>query len=56
MSFVVSLIGFMILLGGLNWGAVEAGVPHLYIGIGSMFVLVVGILSAVSGALSKELS
>jgi len=31
MSFVLYLIGFLIFLAGLAWGASVAGVPSLYI-------------------------
>lgn len=43
------MIGFLIFLGGLVWGAVVAGVPHLYIGIGSLIILGIGIFSQVHG-------
>jgi hypothetical protein len=39
---------------GVIWGAVEAGVPHLYIGIGALIFLGIGIFSAVSRTRSKD--
>lgn len=54
MSFALYMVGFVIFLGGLIWGAVEAGVPHLYIGIGSLIFLGIGIFSAVSRTRSKD--
>jgi len=41
-------------LGGVIWGAVVAGVPHLYIGIGALIFLGIGISSTVSGTRSKD--
>jgi hypothetical protein len=54
MSFALYMIGFVIFLGGLIWGAVEAGIPTLYIGIGTLIILGVGIFSAVSRTRSKD--
>ncbi|EJL79977.1 hypothetical protein ACCC97_01545 [Variovorax sp. Varisp85] len=54
MSFVLYLIGFLIFLAGLAWGASVAGVPSLYIGIGVVILLGIGIFSAVSRTRSKD--
>lgn len=54
MSFALYMIGFIIFLGGVIWGAVVAGVPQLYIGIGALILLGVGIFSAVSKTRSKD--
>jgi hypothetical protein len=54
MSFALYMIGFIIFLGGVIWGAVVAGVPHLYIGIGALIFLGIGIFSAVSRTRSKD--
>lgn len=54
MSFALYMVGFVIFLGGLVWGAVEAGIPHLYIGIGTLIVLGIGIFSAVGRTRSKD--
>jgi hypothetical protein len=56
MSFALYMIGFLIFLGGLIWGAFEAGVPHLYIGIGTLIILGIGIFSAVGHTRSKDAS
>jgi len=48
------LIGFLIFLAGLAWGASVAGVPSLYIGIGVVILLGIGIFSAVSRTRSKD--
>jgi hypothetical protein len=54
MSFALYMVGFLIFLGGVIWGAVVAGVPHLYIGIGALIVLGIGIFSAVSKTRGKD--
>ncbi|MBC7598922.1 MAG: hypothetical protein H7238_07860 [Polaromonas sp.] len=54
MSFVLYMVGFAIFLGGLIWGAFEAGVPSMYIGIGSLVILGIGIFSAVGRTRSKD--
>ncbi|KQW54537.1 hypothetical protein [Variovorax sp. Root411] len=54
MSFALYLIGFLIFLGGVAWGASVAGVPSLYIGIGLVILLGIGIFSAVSRTRSKD--
>jgi hypothetical protein len=54
MSFVLYMIGFLIFLAGLAWGASVAGVPTLYIGIGALIFLGIGIFSAVSRTRSKD--
>jgi hypothetical protein len=52
------MIGFLMFLGGVVCGAVEAGAPHLYIGIGigigSLIILGIGIFSAVGRTRSKD--
>ena len=54
MSFALYMIGFLIFLGGLAWGAPVAGVPTLYIGIGALILLGIGIFSAVGRTRSKD--
>ncbi|GAA4355685.1 hypothetical protein GCM10023165_48090 [Variovorax defluvii] len=54
MSFVLYMIGFAIFLAGLAWGASVAGVPPLYIGIGALILLGIGIFSAVGRTRSKD--
>lgn len=54
MSFALYMIGFVIFLGGLIWGASVAGVPSLYIGIGAVILLGIGVFSAVSRTRGKD--
>ena len=54
MSFALYLVGFIILIAGLVWAATTAGVPQLYITIGVVILLGIGIISAVSRTRSKD--
>ena len=54
MSFALYMIGFLIFLAGIAWGASVAGVPTLYIGIGALIILGIGIFSAVARTRSKD--
>lgn len=56
MSFALYMLGFIIFLGGAIWGAVVVGVPHVYIGIGTLILLGIGIFSAVGKTRSKDSS
>ncbi len=48
MRFVVYMIGFLILIGGLAWAAITAGAPTLYVEIGAMILLGLGIVTGVT--------
>lgn len=48
MRFVAYLVGFLILIAGLAWAAIEAGAPQLYVMIGAVILLGIGIISAAS--------
>jgi len=39
------MIGFLILIGGLAWAAITAGAPTLYVEIGAMILLGLGIVT-----------
>ncbi|MEZ7829474.1 SoxR reducing system RseC family protein [Brachymonas denitrificans] len=54
MSFLLYMIGFLIVIGGLAWGATVAGVPQLYIIIGAVVLLGIGILTAVSNTRHRD--
>ncbi len=56
MSFALYMLGFVVFLGGIIWGAVVAGVPTVYIGIGALVLLGIGIFSAVSKTRTKDTS
>jgi len=48
MRFFAYILGFLILIGGLAWGAIEMGAPQLWVMIGSMILLGIGIISGAS--------
>ncbi|MBA2586943.1 MAG: hypothetical protein H0U99_10725 [Chthoniobacterales bacterium] len=48
MRFVVYMIGFLILIGGLAWAAITAGAPTLYVEIGAVILLGLGIVTGVA--------
>lgn len=54
MSFMLYLIGFLVLLGGLIWAAATIGIPQLYIAIGVVILLGLGIMSAVAQTRRRE--
>ena len=54
MSFLIYLVGFAILIGGVAWGLITAGVPTLYVGIASVILLGIGILTGVASTRGKD--
>ena len=48
MRFFAYILGFLILIGGLAWGAIELGAPQLWVVIGSMILLGIGIITGAS--------
>jgi membrane-bound acyltransferase YfiQ involved in biofilm formation len=56
MSFLIYLAGFAILIGGVAWGLIAAGVPQLYVLIASVILLGVGILTGVTLTRQKDVS
>jgi len=56
MSFALYLIGFVLLIGGIAWGLVVAGVPYLYVAIACLILVGVGIISGVSKTRLKDAS
>jgi hypothetical protein len=54
MSFAIYLVGFAILIGGVAWGLIIAGVPELYVIITSVILLGIGILTGVSRTRGKD--
>jgi len=56
MSFAIYMAGFLILIGGLIYGAVTLHVPAHWIVIGSIVLLGIGILSAVKATRPKDIA
>ena len=54
MSFALYMVGVVVFLAGVVWAAVVAGVPQLYIGIGVLILLGIGIFSGVGKTRSKD--
>lgn len=54
MSFTLYLVGFAIFIGGVAWALITAGVPHLYVLIGCVILLGVGILTGVTRTRGKD--
>jgi hypothetical protein len=48
MRFPTLIFGILILIGGLAWGAIELGVPQMWVMIGSLIFLGLGIIAGVS--------
>lgn len=53
-SFALYLIGFVVLIGGVAWALITAGVPTLYVVIASIILLGLGILRGVSRTRTKD--
>lgn len=54
MSFMLYVIGFLIFTAGVAWGMSTAGISSLWIGITSVVLLGLGILTGVSKTRSKD--
>ena len=54
MSFALYLIGLALLVGGIAWGLVTAGLAPVYVGITCVIVLGIGIMMAVSRTRAKD--
>lgn len=56
MSFVLYLIGFIIVIGGVAWGMIAAGVSLTWVMITCLILLGLAIVSGVSRTRSKDRS
>lgn len=54
MSFALYIVGLVLLLAGVAWGLITAGVAPVYVGITSLIVLGIGVMSAVSRTRAKD--
>ena len=54
MSFALYIVGLALLVGGIAWGLVTAGLAPVYVGIACLIVLGVGVMTAVSRTRSKD--
>lgn len=53
-SFAVYLIGFIILIVGLAFGAYLAGAPPMWIGVGVICLIGIGVLMGVTKTTRRE--
>ena len=56
MSFLLYMIGLVLVVGGIAWGLITAGVAAVYVGIACLIVLGIGIMTAVSRTRAKDSS
>lgn len=54
MSFLLYLVGLAVLLGGLAWALITAGIAATYVAIACLIVAGIGIMMAVSRTRSKD--
>ena len=54
MSFVLYIVGLAVLVGGIAWAMVAAGVAASWIGIACLIVAGIGIMMAVSRTRAKD--
>ncbi|MBC7955791.1 MAG: hypothetical protein H7Y33_07975 [Cytophagales bacterium] len=54
MSFALYLVGFVLLIGGIAWGLIVAGVPTLYVGIACLIMVGLGVITGVSKTRQKD--
>ncbi|HMA39179.1 MAG TPA: hypothetical protein VKP10_03830 [Gemmatimonadales bacterium] len=53
-SFALFLIGSVVVIGGVAWALITAGVPTLYVVITSIILLGIGILTGVSRTRTRD--
>ena len=54
MSFALYVLGFAIFIFGVAWALVTAGVSQLYVTIGAVILLGIGIFTGVARTRSKD--
>lgn len=54
MSFLLYMVGFIVLIAGLAWAATVAGVGQTYVLIGAVILLGLGIVTGVSRTRAKD--
>lgn len=56
MSFALYMVGLVLLLGGIGWALMTAGVAGTYVAIVCLIVAGIGIMMAVSKTRTKDIS
>ena len=54
MSFTLFMLGLAVLVGGIAWGLVAAGIAATYVAIACLLVAGIGIMMAVARTRSKD--
>ena len=54
MSFALYMIGLLLLLAGIGWALIAAGIAQLYVAIALLIVAGVGVMTAVSRTRTKD--
>lgn len=54
MSFALYFFGFLVLIAGVAWGLITAGVATVYVLIASVILLGIGIMMSVSRTRPKD--
>ncbi|MEO8201050.1 MAG: hypothetical protein ABI679_11050 [Gemmatimonadota bacterium] len=54
MTFGLYLLGFILVIAGLAWGAVQVGIAPVWIVIGSIVLLGIGIFSGATRTRQKD--
>ena len=54
MSFALYFFGFLVLMAGVAWALVTAGVPSLWVLIACVILLGLGLMTAVTRTLPKD--
>lgn len=54
MSFGIFVLGYAIFIGGLAWGASLLHVPGQWIGVGTIMLVGIGIVTAVKATRQKD--
>jgi hypothetical protein len=54
MSFTLYMVGLALLLGGIAWALITAGLAQVYIGIAILIVAGIGVMMAVSRTRAKD--
>ncbi len=53
-NMLLYLLGYLIVIGGLAWGAHRLGLPPIWIGIGSLVLFGIGVVTGVSRTRRRE--
>ena len=54
MSFALYMVGLALLVGGIAWGLITAGLAAIYVGIACLIVGGIGVMMAVSRTRAKD--